>query len=89
MVGPDCPTTSGGIALIGWSLGGIHVLALLAYLDEPPEDTQSTLLKYLHTILSHGGTAFHLIILTHIRTHTHTFFRCERIRARHTQRAKT
>ena len=73
MMDPDCPTASGGIALIGWSLGGIHVLALLAYLDELPEDTQSTLLKYLHTILSHGGTAFHLTTLTHTRTHTHLF----------------
>jgi pimeloyl-ACP methyl ester carboxylesterase len=70
---PDSPTT-GGIALIGWSLGGIHVLTLLAYLDELPEDTQSTLRKYLHTILSHGGSAFHLIILTHTSTHSHTPF---------------
>jgi len=53
---PDSPTT-GGIALIGWSLGGIHVLTLLAYLDELPEDTQSTLRKYLHTILSHDANA--------------------------------
>ncbi|KAF8437541.1 hypothetical protein L210DRAFT_3545979 [Boletus edulis BED1] len=56
MANPSSPNT-GGITLIGWSLGGIHVLALLAYLDELPEDTQSTLQKYLHTILSHDASA--------------------------------
>ena len=65
---PDSPTTGGGIVLIGWSLAGIHVNALLAYLDELPEDTQSTLRKYLHTILSHGGSAFHFI--TQVLSHT-------------------
>ncbi|KAF8549463.1 hypothetical protein OG21DRAFT_1515186 [Imleria badia] len=53
---PNSPT-SGGIVLIGWSLAGIHVLAVLAYLDTLPEDTQSTLRKYLHTILPHDATA--------------------------------
>ena len=53
---PNNPNV-GGIVLIGWSLGGIHVLALLAYLDELPEDTQLTLTQYLHTVLSHGETA--------------------------------
>lgn len=47
---------TGGIALIGWSLGGIHATALLAYLDELPQDTRSTLQKYLHTVLFHGET---------------------------------
>jgi len=47
---------AGGIVLIGWSLGGIHALAVLAYLDELPEDTQLTLRKSLHTILFHGET---------------------------------
>ncbi|KAG9318035.1 hypothetical protein JVU11DRAFT_98 [Chiua virens] len=47
----DGPT--GGIALIGWSLAGIHALSLLAYLDALSEDTRSALQKYLHTILSH------------------------------------
>jgi len=47
---------AGGIVLIGWSLGGVHVLAVLAYLDGLSEDTQLTLRKYLHTILFHGET---------------------------------
>lgn len=52
----DQHTRTGGIALIGWSLGGIHAMAMLAYLDELPEDTQVILQKYLHTILCHGKT---------------------------------
>ncbi|KAF8437537.1 hypothetical protein L210DRAFT_3545965 [Boletus edulis BED1] len=59
MANPSSPN-AGGITLIGWSLGGIHALALLAYLDELPEDTQSTLQKYLHTILSHDASALAL-----------------------------
>ncbi|KAI9570775.1 hypothetical protein HD554DRAFT_2169917 [Boletus coccyginus] len=51
---------TGGIVLIGWSLGGVHVLAVLAYLDELPEDTQLALRKYLHTILFHDATALAL-----------------------------
>ncbi|KAF8549454.1 hypothetical protein OG21DRAFT_1515173 [Imleria badia] len=50
---PNNPT-SGGVVLIGWSLAGRHVLAVLAYFDTFPEDTQSTLRKYLHTILTHA-----------------------------------
>ena len=49
-------TPTGGIVLIGWSVGGIHVLTVLAYADELPADTRSTLQNYLHTILSHGET---------------------------------
>ena len=53
----DWDTRTGGVALIGWSLASIHILALLAFADELPEDSRSTLQKYLHTVLSHGETA--------------------------------
>ncbi|KAI9570776.1 hypothetical protein HD554DRAFT_312109 [Boletus coccyginus] len=43
---PNDPNVS-GIVLIGWSLGGAHVLALLACLDELQADTQLTLRKYV------------------------------------------
>ena len=67
MADPESPNT-GGIALIGWSLGGIHVLALLAYLDALPGNTQSILQKYLHTILCHGEVVVCLITQV-LRTH--------------------
>ncbi|KAG8217138.1 hypothetical protein J3R82DRAFT_5196 [Butyriboletus roseoflavus] len=53
----DPDSRTGGIALIAWSLAGIHATALLAYIGEAPEDTQSTLQKYLHTILFHDASA--------------------------------
>ncbi|KAH0830190.1 hypothetical protein J3R83DRAFT_1545 [Lanmaoa asiatica] len=53
----DPNSHTGGIAVIGWSLGGIHATALLAYLDDLPEDTRSTLQKYLHTVLFHDASA--------------------------------
>jgi len=60
---PDLSNSNvGGIVLIGWSLGGIHALALLAYLDELPVDTQLTLRKYLHTVLSHDESTVHISI---------------------------
>ncbi|KAG9318037.1 hypothetical protein JVU11DRAFT_100 [Chiua virens] len=49
-ISPTDPNGStGGIALIGWSLASIHVLTVLAYVDALAEDTRSTLQKYLHT----------------------------------------
>jgi len=51
LVDPNRP--AGGIVLIGWSLGTIHALAALAYADELPEDTLSTLQKYLHIVIAH------------------------------------
>ena len=71
---PNNPA-AGGIVLIGWSLGGIHVMALLAYFDELPEDTQETLRKYLHTILSHGETPFNVPSSTYKHLPTLSF-RC-------------
>lgn len=46
---------SGGIALIGWSLGSLHTHAVVAYLDALPSTILSDLGKYLHTMVSHGG----------------------------------
>lgn len=65
----DSNTATGGIVLIGWSLAAIHLLALLAYANELPQDTRSTLQKYLHTILSHGNTTFHPDAIINIFTY--------------------
>ncbi|KAI9570497.1 hypothetical protein HD554DRAFT_2170104 [Boletus coccyginus] len=65
---PNDPNV-GGIVLIGWSLGGVHVLALLAYLDELQADTQLTLRKYLHTVLSHDANALMLGIPSDVPRH--------------------
>jgi len=64
----------GGIALIGWSLGGIHVLALLAHIDEFPEETKSTLHKYLHTILSHDANSVALGIPSSVKHNIDLWF---------------
>ncbi|KAG0700746.1 hypothetical protein DFH29DRAFT_930661, partial [Suillus ampliporus] len=47
---------SGGIALIGWSLGSLHTHAVVAYLDDLPSDILSDLGEYLHTMVSHVST---------------------------------
>lgn len=50
----DTNSPTGGIVLVGWSLGMTHALTVLAFSNELPEDTRSTLQKYLHTVLAHG-----------------------------------
>ncbi|KAG1726060.1 uncharacterized protein EDB91DRAFT_1229168 [Suillus paluster] len=52
--------TSGGIALIGWSLGSLFTHAVVAYLDALPSDVLSDLEKYLHTMLSHDLSSMFL-----------------------------
>ncbi|KAG0699934.1 hypothetical protein DFH29DRAFT_1070433 [Suillus ampliporus] len=51
---------SGGIALIGWSLGSLHTHAVVAYLDDLPSDILSDLGKYLHTMVSHDAISMFL-----------------------------
>ncbi|OJA16745.1 hypothetical protein AZE42_09321 [Rhizopogon vesiculosus] len=51
---PPAQGTSGGIALIGWSMGALHTHAVVAYLDALASDVLSDLGKYLHTMVSHG-----------------------------------
>lgn len=84
---PNSPT--GGIVLIGWSLGGVHATALLAYLDELPEDARSTLQKYLHTILFHGEIALQTFTLISSRQFTLTPFRRDCSCIRHTLPGQT
>ncbi|KAG2141235.1 hypothetical protein DEU56DRAFT_795856 [Suillus clintonianus] len=50
---PPAEGTSGGIALMGWSLGSLLTHAVLAYLDALPSNILSDLGKYLHTMVSH------------------------------------
>jgi pimeloyl-ACP methyl ester carboxylesterase len=51
---PPARGTSGGIALIGWSMGALHTHAVVAYLDALASDVLSDLGKYSHTMASHG-----------------------------------
>ncbi|KAG1754477.1 hypothetical protein EDB19DRAFT_1626355 [Suillus lakei] len=50
---PLAEGTSGGIALVGWSLGSLHTHAVVAYLDALPSNILSDLGKYVHTMVSH------------------------------------
>ncbi|KAG1726074.1 uncharacterized protein EDB91DRAFT_1264104 [Suillus paluster] len=50
---PPAQGTTGGIALIGWSLGALLTHAVVAYLDALPSNILSDLGKYLHTMVSH------------------------------------
>jgi hypothetical protein len=45
---------TGGIAVLGWSLGCTFVNALLSNIDYLSPFTVSTLSKYLHTVIYHG-----------------------------------
>lgn len=54
---------TGGIALIGWSLGSLHTHAVVAYLDAMPSSILSDLGKYLHTMVSHDVGAVNIGIL--------------------------
>lgn len=46
--------TSGGIVLVGWSLGSSHVHAVVAHLDALSSNVLSDLERYLHTVVCHG-----------------------------------
>lgn len=70
MADPNSPT--GGIVVVGWSLAAIHLIALLAYVDELSRDTRSTLQKYLHTILCHGKVTLRPHTIIGILSHIHT-----------------
>lgn len=50
---PPAEGVSGGIALLGWSLGSLHIHAVVAHLDALPFDVLSDLEKYLHTVICH------------------------------------
>lgn len=50
---PLADGTSGGIVLVGWSLGSSHVHAVVAHLDALPSNVLSDLEKYLHTVVCH------------------------------------
>ncbi|KAG1739908.1 uncharacterized protein EDB91DRAFT_1134421 [Suillus paluster] len=54
---PPAQGTSGGIALIGWSLGSLFTHAVVAYLDALPSNIISDLERYLHTMLSHDASS--------------------------------
>ncbi|KAG1811492.1 uncharacterized protein BJ212DRAFT_1301999 [Suillus subaureus] len=53
---PPAEGTSGGIALLGWSLGSLHTHAVMAHLDALPYNVLSDLEKYLHTVVCHDVT---------------------------------
>lgn len=53
---PLAEGTSGGIALMGWSLGSLHTHAVMAHLDALPHNVLSDLEKYLHTVVCHDVT---------------------------------
>ncbi|KAH7928838.1 hypothetical protein BV22DRAFT_1126201 [Leucogyrophana mollusca] len=53
----DEQSGEGGVALVGWSLGAMHVHAMLAYLDVLPEEAVIELGRYLHTVVSHDPNA--------------------------------
>lgn len=50
---PLAEGTTGGIALVGWSLGSLHAHAVVAHLDALPSNVLSDLEKYLHTVVCH------------------------------------
>jgi len=50
---PLAEGTSGGIALVGWSLGSLHAHAVVAHLDALPPSVLSDLEQYLHTVVCH------------------------------------
>ncbi|KAG2338427.1 hypothetical protein BDR05DRAFT_969261 [Suillus weaverae] len=50
---PLAEGSSGGIALVGWSLGSLHTHAVMAHLDALPSNVLSDLEKYLHTVVCH------------------------------------
>ncbi|KAG1800612.1 uncharacterized protein BJ212DRAFT_1400214 [Suillus subaureus] len=57
---PPAQGASGGIVLIGWSLGSVPVHAVVAYLDALPSSILSDLGKYLHTMVSHDVAAINI-----------------------------
>ncbi|KAG2039745.1 hypothetical protein BDR03DRAFT_893622 [Suillus americanus] len=57
---PPAQGASGGIALLGWSLGSLHTHAVVAYLDALPSSILSDLGKYLHTMVSHDVGAVNI-----------------------------
>ncbi|KAH7912848.1 hypothetical protein BJ138DRAFT_1111960 [Hygrophoropsis aurantiaca] len=48
------PSGEGGIVVIGWSLGAMHVHAMLAFLDALTKEAVAELERYLRTIIFHG-----------------------------------
>ena len=46
---------TGGLALLGWSLGNITTMAFLGNLKSYPEDIVETLEPYLRTFLIYGA----------------------------------
>ena len=83
----DRDSHTGGIVLIGWSLGGQYMLSVLAYADEFPEETRLTLHKYLHTTISHGENFCSNSPNTIV--HTQFLFRYKPNRARYTHPIQT
>ena len=53
LLSPD--RKSGGIALLGWSLGAAYVHSALSHLYFLPEPVRMHLAGYLHTVLIHGA----------------------------------